>query len=59
MYQLVVRNSCSDHPNRHSKQGCEMHGFGLGLIRSVLEKYGYPFHAEQIDSLYVFSAILG
>ncbi len=59
VYQLVVRNSCSDHPHMHSKQECKMHGFGLGLIRSVLEKYGYPFHAEQIDSLYVFSAILG
>lgn len=61
VYQLVVRNTCSCAPciPVSREQKCRMHGFGQGLIRSVLEKYGYPFYAEQIDSLYVFSTILG
>lgn len=59
VYQLVVRNSCPDHPHVRSDQECRMHGFGLDIIRSVLKKYGYPFCAEKIDSLYVFSTILG
>lgn len=57
--QMVVRNSCPDYPVEYEEQERIIHGFGIGLVRSVLEKYGYPYFWEQIDGLYVFSAVLG
>lgn len=59
VYQLIVRNSCPDSPVEYGEQERIFHGFGMGLVRSVLEKYGYPYFSDQIDDLYVFSAALG
>lgn len=58
-YELVVRNSCPESPAARGEQERLFHGFGMGLVRSVLEKYGYPYFAEQTDAVYIFSAILG
>lgn len=59
VYQLIVRNSCQSHRVESTKQARMLHGFGLELVCAVLEKYGYPYFFDQIDNLYVFSAVLG
>lgn len=59
IYQLVVRNSCPACPVERTGRERMLHGFGLELVKAVLEKYSYPFYAEQIDNKFVFSAILG
>lgn len=59
VYQLIVRNSCPESPIAYGEQEHIFHGFGIGLVRAVLEKYGYPYFSDQIDDLYVFSAVLG
>lgn len=59
VYQLVVRNSCLEDPPAYPAQECILHGFGMGLVKAVLEKYAYPYYWEQCTAVFAFSAILG
>lgn len=56
--QFVVRNSCPDSPAASGKQDKLLHGFGLGLVKTVLEKYNDAYFAGQEGSEYIFSAML-
>lgn len=58
IFQLVVRNSFSDAPLDRGDQERVLHGFGTGLVAAVLDKYGYPYYADQIGDKYVFSTVL-
>ena len=57
--QMTVRNSCPRILCERTDNERNYHGYGMGLIQAVLEKYSYPYFAEQIDSEFVFFAILG
>lgn len=57
--QLVVRNSCPDCPVAYGDQEHMLHGFGLELVKAVLEKYKDPYFSGRDGSEYIFSAILG
>lgn len=59
IYQLIVRNSCPEAPVAYGEQEHIFHGFGMGLVSTVLEKYDYPYYADRIGTQFVFSAILG
>lgn len=59
VYQLIVRNSCPEAPIAYGEQERIFHGFGMGLVSAVLEKYDYPYYADRIGAQFVFSAILG
>ena len=59
IYQMIVRNSIPEVSENYPEQEQRLHGYGTELVTAVLEKYGYPYIAEQIGSQYVFSAILG
>ena len=57
--EVVVRNSAPDVPITDGKQALPLHGYGTELVAAVLEKYGYPYFSEKVDSQYIFSAIIG
>lgn len=57
--QLVVCNSCPDCPSPNGEEDNMLHGFGLGLVKAVLGKYGDSYFAGQKEGEYIFSAILG
>ncbi len=54
VYQLVVRNSCLEDPPAYPAQECILHGFGMGLVKAVLEKYAYPYYWEQCTAVFAF-----
>lgn len=58
-YQMTVRNSTPEDSEDYPEQEQLLHGYGTELVTAVLEKYGYPYIAEKIDSQYVFSAVIG
>lgn len=58
IYQLVIRNTCPETSIPYNENETMMHGFGLQLIRTVFEKYGYAFYSEKNNDVYIFSAIL-
>lgn len=59
VYRLVVRNDCPEIPATRRAQEVILHGYGMSLVHTVLEKYAYPYYAEKVGSEFVFSAILG
>lgn len=59
VYRLVVRNDCPEIPATRRAQEVILHGYGMSLVHTVLEKYAYPYYAEKVGSESVFSAILG
>lgn len=58
IYQLVIRNTCPETSVPYNEKETMMHGFGLQLVRTVFEKYGYAFYSEKNNDVYIFSAIL-